>query len=145
MIRHVSGVAEIVDDVAAAVHFYRDSLGLEVDFTEGEPYAIAHIPGIIHFGLWDRAFAAERIFGDAARKNDVPSGFMLGLEVDDPSSATDRLSPSARRLQSPQEEPWGQETARFLTPGGAVCEFTRTPWARTLASVPTAAPDESEG
>jgi len=30
MVRHVAGVAEVVDDIEAAVRFYRDDLGLEV-------------------------------------------------------------------------------------------------------------------
>jgi len=34
MLRHVAGLAEIVEDVHAAVSFYRDVLGLTV---EGDP------------------------------------------------------------------------------------------------------------
>ncbi len=145
MIRHISGIAEIVEDVDAAVRFYRGELGLEVDFKEGEPYAVVHVPGVIHFGLWDRAFAAERVFGDGARGRDVPQGFMLGFEVDDPSEDAGRLRAGASVLQPLQEEPWGQETVRFLTPGGALCELTRTPWARKLVGHPAAAPDDSNG
>ncbi len=142
MIRHVSGLAEIVDDVAGAVRFYRD-LGLEAEYTEGEPYAAVHAPGILHLGVWDRALAAERIFGDRDRVEDVPRGFILGFEVDDPEAAAAGVSGAGTILQQPQTEPWGQETARFLTPGGALCEFTRTPWARTLRSGPIAEPPAS--
>jgi hypothetical protein len=35
-------------------------------------------------------------------------------------------------LQPPQDEPWGQRTARFLSPSGMLCEISETPWARTL-------------
>ena len=35
MIRHVSGIAEVVDDIEAAVQFYRDILGLEVEHESG--------------------------------------------------------------------------------------------------------------
>jgi hypothetical protein len=77
MIRHVSDVAEVVDDILAAVRFHRSELGMDVDFSENEPYAVVHAPGMLHFGLWDRRFAAERILGDASRTKDVPSGLLL--------------------------------------------------------------------
>ncbi len=35
MIRHLAGIAEIVDDIEAAVTFYRDVLGLTVQHEEG--------------------------------------------------------------------------------------------------------------
>ena len=43
MIRHFAGVAEIVEDFEAAVQFYRDTLGLEVE-SLSEGYATATIP-----------------------------------------------------------------------------------------------------
>ena len=36
MIRHVAGVAEIVDDVPAAVAFYTEALGLEIKQRMGD-------------------------------------------------------------------------------------------------------------
>ena len=58
MIRHFAGVAEIVEDFEAAVQFYRDTLGLEVE-SLSEGYATATIPGVLHFGIWSRAEAAK--------------------------------------------------------------------------------------
>ena len=46
MIRHFAGVAEIVEDFEAAVQFYRDTLGLEVE-SLSEGYATATIPGVL--------------------------------------------------------------------------------------------------
>ena len=34
MIRHVAGIAEIVEDLDAAVRFYRDVLGLDVELKD---------------------------------------------------------------------------------------------------------------
>lgn len=144
MIRHVSGLAEIVESVALSASFYREELGLEVEHSGGDPYAIVHVAGILHFGIWDRAFAAERLYGDASRADTVPLGFLLGFEVDDPATDMDRIGPAGTVVQSQQEEPWGQQTARFLTPGGALCEFTRTPWARQLVSGPEVAAPGTE-
>ena len=67
MIRHVAGFAEIVDDVPAALGFYRDLLGLEVKFQDGDDYAILLVPGVLHFGIWNRAHAALRSRRDHAQ------------------------------------------------------------------------------
>ena len=64
MIRHLAGIAEIVDDLEAAVSFYRNDLGLEVDDSVSADYASVKISGVIHFGLWSREAAAEATFGD---------------------------------------------------------------------------------
>ena len=58
------GLGEVVEDVAAAVAFYRDVLQLEVEHEEGNDYATINVPGILHWGLWDRRAAAESTLGD---------------------------------------------------------------------------------
>jgi len=40
MIRHVAGVAEIVDGIDAAVQLYRNDLGLDVKHDSGEANAM---------------------------------------------------------------------------------------------------------
>ena len=51
MIRHVSSIAEVVDDVETAVQFYRDVLSLPVDHETGSGYATVKMPGLLHFAL----------------------------------------------------------------------------------------------
>ena len=68
VIRHVSGIAEIVDDVDAAAQFYREVLGLPVEHEPGGGYSVVKVPGVLHFGLWSRAAAAEATFGDQERR-----------------------------------------------------------------------------
>ena len=62
MIRHISAIAEVVDDVDAAVEFYRDVLGLTVDHQPGGGYATVEIPGTLHFSVWSRSAAAEATY-----------------------------------------------------------------------------------
>ena len=133
MIRHVAGFAEIVEDVETAVRFYRDVLGLEVEYQPGEAYANVKVSGTLHFGLWARAAAAESTFGDASAIDRIPLGFTIGFEVD--SVETSHQETAGRGLtfsQPPRTEPWGQVTARFFSPSGALCEFSETPWARQI-------------
>ena len=134
MVRHVAGVAEIVDDIDAAVQFYRENLGLEVDHTSGEGYASVSISGVPHFGIWLRSKAAEILFGNPAQIDRVALGFTLGFEVDSVAEAESSLREgSTHVIQGSKLEPWGQQTARFLSPSGALCEVSETPAARRIA------------
>ncbi len=129
MIRHVAGIGEIVEDVEVAAEFYR-SLGLEVKIDNG--YGVVEVPGIMHFGLWARADAAESTFGSRDEIDRIPLGFTLGLEVDSVDDAAAAFGDAT--LRGAQDEPWGQRTLRFRSPSGAVCEIAETPWARELGS-----------
>ena len=133
MIRHVAGVAEVVDDIDAAVRFYRDDLGLEVNHEPGESYATVAICGVPHFGIWLRSRAAELVFGDAAQIDRIPLGFSIGFEVDSVKDAENTLrSTETPVVQGLKVEPWGQHTARFLSRSGALCELSETPGARKI-------------
>ncbi len=134
MIRHVASIAEIVEDFEAALDHYHNVLGLEVEiFAKGE-YAVAKVPGVLHFGIWQRRAAARQTLGNEAQAHDIPLGFTVGFEVDDVDEAAARLEEGGcRPAQPPQDEPWGQRTARYFSPSGALCEVAQTSWARRLA------------
>ena len=132
MIRHFAGVAEIVEDFEAAVQFYRDTLGLEVE-SLSEGYATATVPGVLHFGIWSRAEAAEATYGSPDAAERVPLGFTIAFEVDNVTEAAQHLDNAAVKIVQPTKtEPWGQVTSRFITPSGALCEIAETPWARRI-------------
>ena len=132
MIRHVAGIAEIVEDLDGAVRFYRDVLGLGIEVKDPAGYAEVKIGGVLHFGLWQRGHAARSV-GVASER--IALGFTLGLEVDAVDSAAAALAGRGiPLLQTPHDEPWGQRTARFLSPSGMLCEVSETPWARTVPS-----------
>ena len=134
MIRHMASIGEIVDDMAAAVAFYRDVLGLEVEWNEGTGYATAKVAGAMHFGIWSREAAAEATLGDKEAASRIPLGFTVEFEVDEVQAASSTLeSKGWKVLQAPRTEDWGQTTSRFLSPSGALCGITETPWARDLS------------
>ncbi len=128
MIRHVAGVGEIVEDVAKAAAFY-EGLGLKVN-VDGD-YGVVEVPGVLHYGLWARAAAAESTFGSRDAADRVPLGFCVGFEVDDVEA--DAANYGGVLLRGAQTEPWGQKTLRFTMPSGSLGEIGETPWARELA------------
>ena len=133
VIRHMASIAEIVEDMAAAVAFYRDVLGLDVEWTEGSGYAMAKIPGALHFGIWSREAAAEATLGDKEAASTIPLGFTIEFEVDEVQAASDTLERKGwKMLQAPKTEDWGQTVSRFLSPSGALCGVAETPWAREI-------------
>jgi catechol 2,3-dioxygenase-like lactoylglutathione lyase family enzyme len=133
MLRHVAGVAEIVEDVNEALVFYRDSLGLEVVRQDGADYALVAVPGVLHFGIWSRAHAAECTLGSRDDADRIPLGFTLEFEVDNVEDTAGRIARDGRDIaQAPRLEPWGQKTLRMLSPGGSLLGFAETPWARKI-------------
>jgi len=133
MLRHVASVAEVVEDLEAAIHFYQNVLGLKVEPMPGGGYAKVEVPGILHFGLWERAHAARAVLGPEAAPDRIPLGFSIGFEVDGVDADARALEArGVRLLQAPHDEPWGQRTARFWTPSGALAEIAETPGAREL-------------
>ncbi len=135
MVRHISSIAEIVEDIEASVRFYRDGLGLAVEYEPGSAYAVVSAPGVLHFGLWTRPAAAETLFGDANAAARIPLGFFVEFEVDRVAESQRQFEEKGWPVAQPEkQESWGQTTSRLLTPGGALCGLTETPWARRLAA-----------
>lgn len=133
MIRHVAGIAEIVEDVASSVKYYTEVLGLNVEYLEEGAYALVDIPGVLHYGIWSRKAAAEATFGDPEAADRIPLGFTVGFEVDDVEQAHAVMSEAGTDFaHGPRTEPWKQVTSRFVSGSGALNEICSTPWARRI-------------
>ena len=145
MIRHVAGIAEIVDDIDAGVRFYREVLGLTVQHEPGSGYAVVAVPGVLHFGVWARWAAAEATLGSREHADCIPLGLTVGFEVDGVEQAHRTLTARGWPVaQPPKVEEWGQTTSRFFTPSGALCEVAETPGARRLVQALRAEDDATE-
>ena len=132
----------MVDDVDAAVEFYRDVLGLIVEHQPGGGYATVEIPGALHFSIWSRSAAAEATFGDKVAIDRIPLGFSVEFEVDSVEDATDAISERGWQVvQPPKTESWGQTTSRFMLPSGMLGGFSETPWARRIGQDMKATPE----
>ena len=131
-VRFVAGFSVIVDEAAAARRFYGEMLSLPVKFDEGSDYSVVDLPGLKHFGLWTLRDAARSTFGRDEWPEETPRPqATLELEVDDVAEAVAELKGRGLELlQDTRVEPWGQTTARLLSPEGLLIGVVYTPMLR---------------
>jgi catechol 2,3-dioxygenase-like lactoylglutathione lyase family enzyme len=114
-----------------AREFYGEKLGLPVQVAEGD-YSTADLPGLKHFGLWTLKDAAMSTFGREEWPPELPRPQVtIEFEVDDVAATVEELkSRGVDIIQDAKVEPWGQTTARLLSPDGILVGLTYTPWLR---------------
>ncbi len=109
------------DDLDAAVHFYVDVLGFEVEQDErrsSSPY-VALAFGAARLGLAQR----DDVIGAAHRR--PPAGAELVLEVADLATALDRVLTAGWPLdEGLTRRPWGLVDFRLLDPAGYYWRIT---------------------
>lgn len=130
-IKFVAGFAPIVTDLDASRKFYKELLSVPIEFEEGSDYtATDDMDGLRHFGLWTLRDAARSVFDQDAWPSDIPiPQGTIEFDVDDVAEAVSELkAKGAEILQDTRVEPWGQTTARLLSPEGLLIGITYTPW-----------------
>ena len=128
-VQFVASVAPIVRDADAARAFYRDALGLSFEGGDGD-YVFTHrLEGTKHLGLWPLAEAANSCYGTSEWPADVPvPQASIEFEVADVAAAAEELKAKGYRLiYEARTEPWGQVTARLLSPEGLLIAVCHTP------------------
>jgi tRNA(Arg) A34 adenosine deaminase TadA/predicted enzyme related to lactoylglutathione lyase len=107
------------EDFDEAVAFYRDVLGLPVEFAErdGEAQVVAVRAGRATLELVNPA--QRRLIDQLEVGRDVSRKFRVAFEVDDSAAATERLvAAGAELVAPPTRTPWGSLNARLEGPGG---------------------------
>ena len=128
-VQFVTSVAPIVRDAEASRSFYADALGLSLEGQEGDYVFTHHLEGVKHFGLWPLSEAANACFGTAEWPADIPvPQASIEFEVADVAAAAAELTVKGNRLiHDARTEPWGQVTARLLSPEGLLLAVCYTP------------------
>ena len=106
---------------------------MPIKYEDGSDYtATDDMDGLKHFGLWTLRDAARSVFGQDEWPSDVPiPQGTIEFDVDDVAESVAELrSKGADILQDTRVEPWGQTTARLLSPEGLLIGITYTPWMR---------------
>ena len=128
-IQFVTSIAPIVRDPEVSRSFYADTLGLTFEGQEGS-YMFTHkLEGTKHFGLWPLSEAADACFGTSRWPDEIPvPQASIEFEVADVTAAAAELTAKGSRLiHGVRTEPWGQITARLLSPEGLLVAVCHTP------------------
>jgi len=125
-VQFVTSVAPIVRDAEASRTFYADALGLDFEGQDGGYIFTHELEGTKHFGLWPLSEAANACFGTPEWPTEIPvPQASIEFEVADVAAAAAELTAKGYGLiHGARTEPWGQITARLLSPEGllvAVC------------------------
>ena len=128
-VQFLTSVAAIVRDGEASRSFYAEALGLRFEGKEGDYMFTHELEGAKHFGLWPLSEAAKACFDSTEWPAEVPvPQASLEFEVPDVADAAAELTAKGYRLiHGTRTEPWGQMTARLLSPEGLLVAVCFTP------------------
>jgi catechol 2,3-dioxygenase-like lactoylglutathione lyase family enzyme len=129
-IEFVASFAPIVRDVPSSHAFYREALELSFEGGDGDYVFTEELGGVKHFGLWPLSEAAKACFGTEEWPSEVPEPqASVEFEVGDVDEAVSELERRGHQLiHGAKTEPWGQITARLLSPEGLLVAVCYTPW-----------------
>lgn len=132
-ISFVAGFGPIIREPGVAQAFWRDGLGIAFEEPDAGYFTNDDLEGVQYFAMWPLEQAAEATFGEASWPDDVPvPQAWLEFDVESPDAvavAIEELRAAGHHvLRGAHEEPWGQTTARLLSPEGLLVGVTYSPW-----------------
>ena len=128
----VAGFGPIGADPDATHTFWAETLGIPLEEAAPGYFHTNHLEGTRAFALWPLAQASEATFGtpDWPAGRPVPQAW-IEFEVSSPEAVAEtaaRLRESGQEiLQDAHLEPWGQTTARLLSPEGLLVGISYLP------------------
>jgi hypothetical protein len=129
----VAGFGPIVPDVQASRTFWAADLGIALKEAAPAYWATDDLEGVKAFALWPLDQAAESCFSQPVWPADLPTPqTWVEFDLESPDAVAAAVAELAagghRLLRQAQLEPWGQTTARLLSPEGLLVGLTYTPW-----------------
>ena len=122
--RGISAITLFVEDLDAAMQFYREAFGLPVAF-EDDASAVFNF-GSTMINLLKATAARDLIEPAAVAPPAAGSRMQLTIDVDDVDSTCAELTRhGVELLNGPMDRPWGIRTASFRDPGGHIWEIAQ--------------------
>ena len=139
----VAGFGPIVQDGAASRSFWGQALGIDLEEIAPDYFGNDEIDGVRAFALWPLGQAAQACFGAPEWPADIPvpqAWVEFDVEsADAVAAAVVELRAAGQHLIADAHlEPWGQTTARLLSPEGLLVGVAYTPWMHAEVASPTA-------
>jgi lactoylglutathione lyase len=119
-------VGVFVKDLPQMVRFYRDVLGLEIDWDGKGPYAEFKHDGV-RFAMYERAQLPTLLNQIPTYPSGLNGTFELAIDL--PVSADvdrefDRIvTAGAQPVYAPRDEPWGMRSSMITDPEGNLIEI----------------------
>jgi Lactoylglutathione lyase and related lyases len=115
-----------VNDLPKMVAFYRDVLGIRIDWDGQGPYAEFKHDGI-RFSMYERAELSGLLGHEPSYPRGLNGTFELAIDLpfkDDVDKEFARIvSCGARPVYAPREEPWGMYSSMVTDPEGNLIEI----------------------
>jgi len=120
-----------VDDLPKMVAFYRDALGVEIDWNGQGPYAEFQHEGI-RLSMFARA-ELPRLLGQAPEfPRQLNGTFELAINVGAKENVDQRFreirAAGGREVYAPRDEPWKMRSAMLADPEGNLIEIASDFW-----------------
>lgn len=128
----VAGFGPITRDPAGSRQFWADAIGIQMEQVSSDYFHTHDLPGTKAFAVWSLEQAARSVFGKPEWPEHFPVPqawieFEVG-SVEAVGEAVDELRGKGELvLAGPQTEPWGQTTARLLSPEGLLVGVSYLP------------------
>lgn len=131
-VQFVAGFGPITRQPAEGLDFWGGRFGIDFEELAPDYHHARDLPGAKVFGLWPLAQAAEATWGTSEWPADVPvPQAWLEFELASPQAVVDGSAELEAQGQvlvtQPHEEPWGQWTARLLSPEGLLVGLSWMP------------------
>lgn len=128
----IAGYGPIVPDPAVSHRFWAETMGLDLEEIAPGYYHSRPIEGAKVLGFWPLSGAAESVFGVPEWPAQVPvPQAWIEFEVASPAAVAEAVEELRGRgaaiLREAAVEPWGQTTARLLSPEGLLVGISYLP------------------
>lgn len=115
-----------VSDIKAMVRFYRDVLGVTIDWDGKGPYAEFRHEGI-RFSMYQRSELQGLLGQEPSYPDGLNGTFELAIDLpvfEDVQQAFDAaVAAGARPVYAPRTEPWGMRSSMIADPEGNLIEI----------------------
>ena len=131
MQKHFDMIGLFVSDLPMMVNFYKNVIGLEIQWNGEGPYAEFAHEGI-RFAMYERKMLPELLGQEPEFTRKLNGTFELAINVGSPDNVDkefDRITQNGGKpVYGPRNEPWKIRSAMFTDPDGNLIDIASDFW-----------------